>query len=150
VFDANGNPQATASTSATSDIVDGSVTPAKLSTGGPNWDASGNVTATSYIGIANTWAGANTWITKSANYTALPYDRILASTSGGVFTITLPLSPTLGYSVTIIDNTRTWATNNLTVARNGSTIEGLSEDLTCNVSGKLILVIYDGTTWRIY
>jgi hypothetical protein len=49
VFDANGNPQATASTSAASDVVNGSVTPIKLSTGGPSWDASGTVTATSFV-----------------------------------------------------------------------------------------------------
>jgi hypothetical protein len=50
VFDVNGDPQATASTSATSEIVNGTVRPESLSTGGPDWDESGNVTATSFIG----------------------------------------------------------------------------------------------------
>ena len=35
---------------ATATISDGTVTPAKLSTGKPTWDASGNLTATSFIG----------------------------------------------------------------------------------------------------
>jgi hypothetical protein len=43
-----------------------------------------------------------------------------------------------------------WSTNNLTVARNGSTIEGVSEDLTMDVAGVSVDFVYDGTTWQIY
>ena len=49
-------------TAATTTIADGSVTPAKLSTGGPSWNTSGNVTATGTMSAAtqvNVSAAAN-------------------------------------------------------------------------------------------
>jgi hypothetical protein len=51
--------------------------------------------------------------------------------------------------VTLADSGRTWGVNNLTVARNGSTIETLAEDLLCEKSGVLIVLLYTGSTWRI-
>jgi hypothetical protein len=155
-------------------IAAAAVTPAKLSANGNiTWDASGNITAPSFTGSVNGNAttattasgvvansvtpaglagsvGANAWVSKTANYTASTGDRIEADTTSSSFTITLPASPVLGSMVTIADSGRTWATNNLMVSRNASTIEGLSEDLVCNVSGKRIAVIYNGSTWRIY
>jgi hypothetical protein len=89
------------------------------------------------------------WIKKSANYTAELGDQILADTSGGAFTITLPATPVDGSSVIISDG-NDWLTNNLTVARNGSTIEGLSENLVFDVKGAIVTLIYDGTTWEVF
>ena len=66
-----------------------------------------------------------------------------------MFTITLPLTPTTGTTVKIVDGA-SWKTNNLTIARNGSTIEGLSEDLILDVTGVQIEFIYDGSTWEVY
>jgi len=151
-------------------LASASVTPAKLSSNGNfTWDASGNLTAPTFTGTASVATlangvaagsvtpaglsgsvGNNAWVSKTAAYTALAGDRIEADTTTAIFTITLPATPTLGTMVTIADAGRTWATNNLTVARNGNTIEGLSEDLVCNVSGKRIAAVYNGSTWRIY
>ena len=44
--------------SITNAMLVGSITPAKLSTGGPVWDASGNLTATSFVGNASTATSA--------------------------------------------------------------------------------------------
>lgn len=74
---------------------------------------------------------------------------IIADTSGGVFTVTLPATPATGAQVAIADGAA-WGTNNLTVARNGSTIEGLAEDLVLDITGVLVNLIYDGTTWEVY
>ena len=150
----------------TAKIAAAAITPAKLSSNGNiTWDADGNITAPSFIGSTTATAvaagsvtpaglagsvGNNAWVSKTAAYTALAGDRIEADTTSAAFTITLPATPTLGTMVTLADAGRTWATNNLTVARNGNTIEGLSEDLVCNVSGKRIAAIYNGSTWRIY
>jgi len=150
----------------TAKIANAAITPAKLSSNGNiTWDATGNITAPSFIGSTTATAvasgsvtpaglagsvGANAWVSKTANYTAVIGDRIEADTSSSAFTITLPASPTLGSMITFADAARTWATNNLTVARNGNTIEALSEDLVCNVSGKRIAAVYNGSTWRIY
>ena len=93
--------------------------------------------------------GAAAYIVKTANYTASVNESIIADTSGGSFTLTLPATPSTGAVVTIADGA-SWGTNNLTVARNGSTIEGLSEDLTLDVGGISVGFVYDGTTWQIY
>ena len=86
---------------------------------------------------------------KTSNYTASNRDQIIADTSGGSFTITLPASPTAGTSVTIYDNA-SWGTNNLTIARNGSTIEGVADDFVLDVSSIKVEFIYNGSTWQVY
>jgi uncharacterized protein (AIM24 family) len=43
-----------------------------------------------------------------------------------------------------------WGTNNLTVGRNGSTIEGVAQDLVCDITGVGVQMLYDGTTWQVY
>ena len=88
------------------------------------------------------------WLLKTANYTAVTLDRIVADTSGGAFTITLPASPTTGMSVEITDGSN-WATNNLTVARNGSTIEAGTDDVLLNIQGITVEFIYSGSTWQV-
>jgi hypothetical protein len=85
----------------------------------------------------------------TANTTASDKDGIIADTSGGIFTVTLPAAPETGAQVAIVDGAN-WATNNLTVARNGSTIEGLAEDLVLDIGGVAVHFIYDGTTWEVF
>src|SRR6056300_772923 len=62
--------------------------------------------------VGPTGPGGITYATKSANYTASANDGIIADTSGGSFTITLPATPTTGDAVTIADGS-SWSTNNL-------------------------------------
>lgn len=108
-------------------------------------------------GSAASWQWPLTpWAKKTANYTALSNDRIAADTSGGSFTVTLPASPVDGDEVVISDdgNSSTnqgWATHNLTVSRNGNTIMGLAQDLTCNVRGASFRLLYEAATtdWRV-
>ena len=88
--------------------------------------------------------------TQSANYAASFNEGILANTSGGAFTVTLPASPVAGTQVIVADAANTWGTNNLTVARNGSTIEGTATDLTCDITGVSVQLIYSGTTWQVF
>ena len=93
---------------------------------------------------------AFSYVFKTANYTAANKEGVLADTSGGTFTVTLPASPSVGDSVVVADAGGAWGTNNLTVARNGSTISGLAENLVCNISGASVQLVYDGTTWEVY
>ena len=86
---------------------------------------------------------------KTTTYTAVARDQIIADTSGGAFTITLPATPSTGDLVRIADGAD-WSVSNLTVARNGSTIEGTAEDLTVDI-GKITLdFVYDSTTWEVF
>lgn len=90
------------------------------------------------------------FLVKTANYTAANENMIIANTSGGAFTITLPASPASGTDIFIADGANTWGTNNLTIARNGQTIGALAEDMICDISGVNIRLIFNGTTWRVY
>ncbi len=90
------------------------------------------------------------WSVKTTTYTAVNKDSIVANTSGGAFTITLPATPSTGWSVSFADPAGTWDTNNLTVARNGSTIEGSATDLVLDVSHVSVDLVYDGSTWQVF
>ena len=94
-------------------------------------------------------AGGITYVVKTANYTASANEGVIADTSGGAFTVTLPASPSTGDQVVIADGAD-WSTNNLTVGRNGSTIDGTAEDLVCDLEGVSIQFVYDGSTWEVY
>ena len=95
-------------------------------------------------------SGASPWTTKTTTYTAADGDRLLADTSGGAFTITLPSSPSAGHYIEINDPEETWPTNNLTVARNGSNIDSLAENLVCNITAKIGLTYIDATIgWKV-
>lgn len=84
----------------------------------------------------------------AGTFTAVAGTLHRIDTSGGAFVCNLPASPVLGQRVGFIDETETWATSNLTLQRNGNTIEGLFEDLALD-GGKMAVLYYDGTTYRL-
>jgi hypothetical protein len=95
-------------------------------------------------------AGGLTYVVKTANYTTFDKEGVLADTSGGAFTVTLPATPATGAQVVVADAGANWGTNNLTVGRNGSTIGGLAENLICDITGASVQFVYDGSTWEVY
>jgi hypothetical protein len=42
-----------------------------------------------------------------------------------------------------------WVTNNLTIERNGYTIEGVADNIVFDLKGIMVQMIYDGSTWQI-
>jgi hypothetical protein len=88
------------------------------------------------------------WTRITTTTTAVSNAQYIADTSGGVFTLTLPATPSVG-NVVIITDGGDWSVNNLTVARNGSTIEGGINDYLIDVKGTTVYFIYDGTTWQV-
>lgn len=74
----------------------------------------------------------------------------MANTTAAAFTITLPAIVNNYTEIVFADHYNQWATRNLTIARNGQNIEGLGEDLICNVAGLQFTMRYEGTTWRVY
>lgn len=102
------------------------------------------------VGAVQSLSAGVEYIVKTANYTASANEGILADTSGGAFTVTLPATPATGDVVVVADPTGDWGTNNLTVGRNGETIAGVAQDLTCDISGVSVQLVYDGTTWAVY
>ena len=71
---------------------------------------------------------------KTAAFTAVAGQHYLCNTNGGAFTITLPASPVLGDRMYFTDWAGTFLTNNLTLARNGNPIYGLTQDLSLNIN----------------
>ena len=95
-------------------------------------------------------AGGLSYVAKTANYTASNLEGVLANTSGGAFTVTLPASPTVGDQVVIADSGNAFGTNNCIAGRNGSTIEGTASDLNLNINGVSVQFVYSGSTWEVY
>jgi hypothetical protein len=86
---------------------------------------------------------------ENANVTVGPGNYAI-DTSGGVFTLTLTAGPAVGDSVRLFDEFGSWGSFPLTVARNGQTIMGIAEDLLCNVPGVDFMLVFNGTTWRLF
>jgi hypothetical protein len=89
------------------------------------------------------------YITVTANTTAVARQSYIANTSGGAFTITLPASPNSGDWVVIADGSN-FSTTPLTVARNSQTIDGIAQDLNLDIQGVSVTLTFNGTTWLVY
>jgi hypothetical protein len=87
---------------------------------------------------------------KTTTYTAVAGDVLLADTSTGSFTITLPASPSTGNTVYFQDAKGTWFTYPLTIGRNGNTIMGVAENLVANSNNVGFGLVYNGSDWRVY
>lgn len=124
-------------------------------------DSSGldNTNSNTLAGVINDLDGAITsgggggsgvaWTVKTGNYTASSNDYLIADTSSGAFTITLPSTPSTGDFVVIADGAD-FSANKLTVARNGSTIEGVADDFELDIQHVKVEFVYDGTTWQVF
>jgi hypothetical protein len=121
----------------------------------------GNVTIpTGNLSVASGYISGKinpNWISKTKannnNETVSDGDLISADTRSEALTLKLPANPSKFHQVVFADHYRTWDTKNLTIDRNGKLIEGLLENLTCNVAGKQFILRYEEGTiigWRIY
>jgi len=90
------------------------------------------------------------YYTPSATYTTVNGDQVLIDTSGGgigtAITINLPASPAIGNEVTFIDSGNNLASNNLTVGRNGSNINGAGNDLVVSTNASAFTLVYVNAT----
>lgn len=122
-----------------SNIGNSSLTNSSVTINGETVSLGGSVT----ISAAPTPQAVSSNITMQANYNYF-VDTTTART------LTLPASPALGDTIAIYDASGTAATNNITIARNGNKINGLTEDAIVDVNQAVSLLVYTGATlgWK--
>jgi len=115
-----------------------------------DWDGTRWVASLTGIKDLSSLNGQRTII--SANTTAINKDIFHVDTSSAAVTVTLPLAPIAGYTVTVADAKGSFLTNNCTIARNGKNINGLASDFACDVSGKIYTAVFidEAYGWAIY
>ena len=90
--------------------------------------------------------GYETITDSNSPYTTVAGNQILANTATNPITINLPLSPSVGDEVTIIDARGTFLSNNCIVGRNGQPINTATADLTLINNGQSITLVYIDST----
>ena len=97
-------------------------------------------------------SGSVNWDTtpKTTGFTAVSGNGYFCDTTSAAFTVTLPATPAAGDIVAIADYNGTAITNNITVGRNSSDINGSATDLTINANYSAVTLVYvDATSgWR--
>lgn len=88
----------------------------------------------------------NNFSIKTTTYTAVAGDNLLADTTAGAFTITLPATATANDTINIADYKGTFATNNLTINSNGLNLMGSVQTLILNVNYRNVTLVYADAT----
>src|SRR6056300_118851 len=98
-------------------------------------------------------AGKVSWQTvKTADFNAVAGEGYFVDTdSVGAVTATLPGSPSAGDTIAIKDYAGTFATNSLTIARNGNNIQGVANDSAISTNRASVVLVYiDATKGWLY
>jgi hypothetical protein len=93
-------------------------------------------------------AGSVNWDTsiKTATFTAVSGNGYFCNTSGGAFTINLPSSPSVGDIVAIKDYASSFDTQNLTIGRGGSNMNGDAADSVRSTENESLTLVYADAT----
>jgi hypothetical protein len=124
----------------------------RLSTTATNFSTSlrrSSNTLASELGIveAINTAFSSSWAAVTSNISASAGDKLMADTTGGVFTITLPSSASTGDYIRIMDPRGSWATNNLTIAKTGlQKINGVASNFTASAASREYELVYYAAT----
>lgn len=113
---------------------------------------SGDNPTTSITGAWMALTTAPTVVTvETASFNVLQGSEHWVDTSSGPITATLPANPNTGRTVYIGDYAGAWRQNSCTIARNGSKIEGVYENLELDVDYGLLTLKYISSIvgWRI-
>jgi hypothetical protein len=108
-------------------------------------DGSGNlgfVDVTSLVAQGIDWQSS----IKTSNFTAVSGEGYFCNTSGGAFTATLPASPSAGAIVAFKDYAPSFASYSLTIGRNGSNIQGNSNDAGLSTNRASVVMVYIDST----
>lgn len=92
--------------------------------------------------------GAVSWNTTkvTTGFTATAGIGYFCDTTSAAFTVTLPATPAAGAVIGITDYANTFATNNLTLNRNGSKIGGATQNAVLSTNGIAVTFVYVDST----
>jgi hypothetical protein len=127
----------------------------------PNADGAANTIITTNASGTLSFTDVNTLVTsdidwqtgaiKTGNFAAAAGKGYFVNTTSGAITATLPSSPSANDFVAFKDYASTFATNNLTIARNGSNIQGNAGDSLLNTNRASVVLQYiDATRGWLY
>ena len=128
-------------------LQDGAVTNAKLTNTSVTLTGS-SVSLGGSVSFNNKFVDWQSVITADGSTfnTAVSGQGYFIDTTSAAHTITLPASASAGDSISIKDYAGTFATNNLTIARNGHNIQGVANDSLISTNrASLVLVYVDAT-----
>ena len=103
-------------------------------------------TGASQTGFGRT--GSVNWDTtkKTSGFTAVSGNGYFIDTSSSAFTMTLPASPSAGDIVAIKDYASSFGTNNLTIGRNSSKLNGATADSVRSTKNESLTLVYVDAT----
>jgi hypothetical protein len=91
--------------------------------------------------------GGTAWQSvQTTGFTAVAGRGYPCNTTSSAFTITLPASPSVGDTIQIVDYAGTFATNNITLARNGLNIEGGTANKILTTNREAVTITYVDST----
>ena len=128
-------------------LATGTIENAKLS----NSSITINGTSISLGGSSSVGVDVNWQSVQTTGFTAVAGNGYFVDTTSGAITVTLPASATLGDQIAIKDYAGTFASNNLTIGRNGHNIQGVANDSLISTNRASLLLVYvDSTKGWIY
>lgn len=104
---------------------------------------------TNWVNAADATGASATWTVVTANTTATAGALLLVDTTSASVTVNLPATPTAGQAVTFGDGGGDKISNPTVVGRNGSTIQGVSDNYNLNTLNHRVTFVYNGSTWRL-
>jgi len=123
-------------------LADSTIANAKLS------NSSFTINGTSVnLGASTTAQAGVDWQTVITSNTTMVANRgYMVNTTSGAITMTLPSSATIGDTIAIKDYAETFATNNLTIARNGHNIQGSANGSLLSTNRASVVLVYADAT----
>lgn len=82
---------------------------------------------------------------KNANFTAARNFLYMIDTSSAGVSVTLPANPSTGDQLLLMDQKRSFGTNNLTIGRNSQNINGAASDVVSKSTGALIRCVFQAS-----
>ena len=97
------------------------------------------------------WVSGQGWQAITTAYSANSGEKLSVNSSGGSILITLPPNPEQFDEIVFADHFNSWGSNNVTIQRNGSFIENVSQDLILDTTWPIQFPLrFQGSTWRVF